>query len=365
VSTDRGDAYEPEADFDRAMRELDALDAAEHARKAKAPDAPLRLVRSEEGSTLYERTQRQALDADEDLDRDYSRCPRLPWDSLHSVIGHGFLPAQFWALAASSGHGKSTVVMNVVMSLAKAGQRVYMLPLEQPAKTMRLYWAALDCGYPTRLVLKNDWGHLPSGAKSDIRDHLGWQRRAGADLVYFSDEPYVNEQKLGAAMLEAKHFDADLLVIDHVHHLRLQGHDRYGAWENMCQALSELPKLYGIPILGAAQLNRGMGPIDKLKAFMPPHVDQIQGGKVLEQNAHVVMACYRPLADHMTADDAKAVRNGASVKPFLQENTIGFHVLKTRIEGTIGDVVKLEYRAGRIICAETESRLAYEARHSL
>lgn len=344
TTPERGDAYEPEPE---------AL-----------PPPSIRLMQTDEGFELLHRTRQQTVAAEDRLALDFTRCPRLPWDSLHAAVGHGMLPDQVWILAASSGHGKSTTVMNVVNALATARKRVYMLPLEQPTDVMRIYWAALDIGLPTALVLKNDWANLPSTAREDLSVHLGWQRAGGADVVHFSDEPFVDEKRLEAAYLEAAEFGADVVVIDHVHRLELSGDD-WRAWKRMCQKLKELAKHYRIPVLGAAQLNRGQGPMDRLKAFLPPHVDQIEGGKVLEQEADVILACYRPLIDAMTSDDAKAVRMGAPVKPFLAEHTIGFHLLKSRITGAVGDIVKLEYRHGKIICPQTEERLTWEKRNGL
>jgi hypothetical protein len=150
------------------------------------------------------------------------------------------------------------------------------------------------------------------------------------------------------------------VLIDHLHRLKLKGNDRYGAWESLCQRITELVKAYRIPVLGSAQINERKQKADRLRPFLPPSVDDIQGGKILEQEATVVMGCYRPLSPVVTQADVRAIRMGASIKPFLQSNTIGFAVLKSRVEGQIGDLVMLDYHNGRITCPETEARIKQE-----
>lgn len=317
----------------------------------------LKLYDRQTAPTLLDRTRDQTFRAEARLDEDFTKCPQTPWDSVNRVIGHGLLPDQFWVLAASSGHGKSTALMNLLAAWVEEGRRVYMLPLEQPTDVMRIYWAALAFNYPTKYVLRNAWHLLPPTAKEYVAEHIRWQRGEGASLVHFSDERFVDEGKLVRAMEEAAEFGAEVVVVDHLHRLGLTGHDRYAAWESMCNRVKELANSFRIPVIGAAQINERKQKGDRLRAFFPPQVDDIQNGKILEQVSDVVMAAYRPLRADITAAEIKEVRMGSPVKPCLAQNTIGIHVLKSRIEGEIGDVLQLGYKGGKITCPETEERM--------
>ncbi len=145
----------------------------------------------------------------------------------------------------------------------------------------------------------------------------------------------------------------------------LEGGNQHAALVNLCQLLKEGAKDFKIPVLCAAQLHRGDG--DVLAPFLPPKPTAIQGGEVVRQESDVAMGLYRPLAANFTAQDAREVRMGQKrIKPYLEPETIGIHILKHRIRGDmLGEILKLGYKHGRIVCRETEDRLAYEQRTDL
>lgn len=303
-----------------------------------------------------QRTRQQGGEARERLAKDFRRAPRLPWDSVHEIIGHGMLPGQLWSVAASSGHGKTTFVMNLLDGLVADRQRVYMLPLEQPAHVVKIHWAALRANVEPHRALTNT---MSADERERVLLEIAWQESVGVDTAYFSDLSFVGVSDLSDAAREAVQFGASLMVVDYVQ--RVQAQD-YSGYRVVVQMLSELAKSYQIAILGTAQLHRGDG--DPVRSFLPPVVDRIEGGKILEQESTVVLGLYRPLLSTFTREDAQAIRMGtAQVKNFFEAKTMGMAVLKSRITGRVGDIVKLGYEKGRILCPQTQSRAAYEARH--
>lgn len=311
-------------------------------------DPPLRLVRSGETPDFASRTHRQVGKARELIHEDFTKCVMLPWSSLHQVIGHGFLPYQLWTAAAESGHGKTTFAMNVVNALVGLGKRVYVIGLEQAACVLRVYIAALQLGFSTRYALANRWRDLPPSAQGAIESALVEQETEG-ELLHFSDIDFLTLRTLPAVLAEAQAFGADLVLIDHVHHVRVEGSNTAGEFVKLCQLLSDFAKKQQIPVLAMAQLNRGQGPQDRLKPYLPPNVNSIQMGKTLEQVSSVVLGLYRPLRPGMTRGAMSQIRAGlASVKDYLKPNTMAVSVLKSRISGDCGEIVDLRYDRGHI-----------------
>lgn len=330
-------------DFDLWLVQHGSPDRTRRSRKDAPPD-------------YAERTRAQGVRARHRLAQDFLRAPRLPWDAVHDVIGHGFLPGQLWSVAASSGHGKTTFVMNLVDGLVADGQTVYMLPLEQPADVVKIHWAALRANVDPVKALTNT---ATRDEQTRIESELAWQESDAVQQVHFSDDSFVGVNGLIRAAQEAKDFGAGVLIVDYVQ--RVQADD-YQGYRRVVQTLCELAKEHQMPVLGTAQLHRGDG--DPVRPFMPPVVDRIEGGKILEQESAVVLGLFRPLVATFSREDALAVRMGqAKIKSFFEPQCMGISVLKSRITGVIGEVVKLEYAHGRIRDPKTDERVRWERDH--
>lgn len=315
--------------------------------KWHGPRIALRLAKPEDVPDFASRTQAQVVRARALIHEDFSRCVHLPWPSLHQVIGHGILPYQLWAIAAASGHGKTTVAMNVVKALVEVGKRVYVVPLEQPTDVMRVYLAALSLGFNTRYALANRWRDLPPSAQGAIESELVRQEDE-AELLHFSDVDFLTVRGVPAVLREAEAFGADLIVIDHIHQIQSEGQHPHAAFTALCQTLQNFTKNRRIPILAMAQLHRGTGPKDRVRPYLPPDVDSVQMGKILEQVAAVVMGWFRPLRRDVTKAEFQRIRLGAPIREFLKPATTAAAVLKSRIGGDIGDIVELTYDRGQI-----------------
>jgi KaiC/GvpD/RAD55 family RecA-like ATPase len=314
----------------------------------------LRLAQAEEPPDFASRTRTQVRRARELIHEDFAQCVQLPWPSLAEVIGHGLLPYQLWTIAAASGHGKTTFAMNLVKAWVEMGKRVYVVPLEQPTDVMRVYLAALTLNFPTRLALANRWREMLNPTAQDAVDAELVRQEDESELLHFSDVDFLTVSGLPAVLKEAQAFGADVILIDHIHHVRVEGHNSAAEFVRLCQTLGDFTKNQRTPIVSMAQLNRGQGPRDRLKPYLPPDVDSIQMGKVLEQVSSVVMGLFRPLVSWVDKAIRARIRLGAPVKPYLKPNTMAVDVLKSRISGDCGEIVDLVYDRGHISDRELE-----------
>lgn len=314
---------------------------------------PLRLADDLDIPDFDARTRTQVRNARDLIHEDWSQCVTMPWPVLHDAIGHGLLPYQLWTIAASSGHGKTTFAMNLVRAWVEQGKRVYVVPLEQPTEVMRVYLAALTLGFPTRLALANKWREILSPAAQDAVDAELVRQQDEAELLHFSDVDFLTVSALPRVLAEAQQFGADVVLIDHVHHILGEGRNRYAEFETICQVMHRFGKDTRIPVVAMAQLHRGQVR-DRLKLYRPPDIETIQNGDVLRQVSSVVLGLFRPLLAMLTKAEEQHIRLGESVKPYLKPNTMGVGVLKSRISGDMGEVVDLRYDRGHLSNPDSE-----------
>lgn len=310
---------------------------------------PLRLAQPGEPPDFAGRTRTQVHRARELIRENFDASVRLPWPSLHRVIGHGLLPYQLWTVAAASGHGKTTAAMNLVKAWVEEGKRVYVIPLEQPTDVMRVYLAALTLGFPTKLALANRWREILNPTAQDAVDAELVRQEDDAELLHFSDVDFLTLRGLPGVLNEAQAFGADVILIDHIHQIQYEGFNANAEFTRICQTLQDFSKNQRIPIIPMAQLHRDKGPRDPLRFYVPPDVDSIQMGKVLEQVSSVVLGLFRPLLANITKQEMQRIRlRQVPVKHFLKPATMAVSVLKSRISGDVGDVVDLTYDRGHI-----------------
>ena len=313
---------------------------------------PLKLATEDEVPDFAMRTRVQVRNARELIYEDFDACVRMPWPALHDVIGHGLLPYQLWTIAAASGHGKTTFAMNLVKAWVEAGKRVYVVPLEQPTEVMRVYLAALTLGFPTKLALANRWREMRPDAQAAVESALV-QQQDESELLHFCEADFLTVSGLPQVLADAQNFGADVVLIDHVHHILGEGGNRYAEFEKICQTLHRFIKDTRIPVVAMAQLHRGQVR-DRLKLYRPPDIETIQMGDVLRQVSSVVLGLFRPLMEHITPFEIGKLRLGGPVRDFLKPATMAVAVLKSRITGDASDVVDLAYDRGHIRNPEPE-----------
>lgn len=307
----------------------------------------------------------QVLEALDRLNIDPARLPRLPWDSVHDVVGP-LWPTDIWCLAAATGNGKTTVAAHLIEAWIAAGRRVYVLSLEQRPAEIRTALAALANNLHPQRCLENAWQKLPKFAEATIRAELKKQITETANRLLFSASEHLSPDNLEHEMLTAYDLSADVVIIDHIHHVDLGAGNQYEALVRFCRRLKAYANQLDLPVLLLAQLHRGEK--DPIAPYMPPNPYSIQGGEVIRQVSSVALGLYRPLVETFDAEDARAVRTGkAKIGKFLEPNTIGLHVMKHRLRGgeAIGELLPLRYAHGRITCPVTAQRATEESRYGL
>jgi hypothetical protein len=187
-----------------------------------------------------------------------------------------------------------------------------------------------------------------------------------AELLHFSDVDMLTVSGLPRVLEEAEAFDAQVILVDHVHNIQGEGRNAHSDFVTICQTLYNFSKNRRIPIVAMAQMHKGTVR-DRVRPYLPPDVEMIQMGDVLRQASSVVIGLYRPLIRQADPKEERSmhqrIRLGESVRPYLKPNTVGAAVLKSRISGDIGDVIDLEYDRGLIRDMETEGRGVYGGRH--
>jgi replicative DNA helicase len=303
----------------------------------------------------------QVLESLERLDIDPLRLPRVPWDSLHEIIG-AIWPTDIWLVGAGTGSGKTTLLAHLAEALLAARRRVYVITLEQKPSELRTAMAALALHMHPQRALENDWAGLGVDAEASLRDELTRQVQELEGRLIFSPSEVMREDTIEDEMRMADRFQADVVIIDHLGQVDAEG---YGALKRFLKRLKREVNTFNLPVIVAAQLGRGDR--DMMRPYRPPTTYDIEGGEVIAQIVSVALGLYRPLVDTFGIEDERAVRRGqAKIRDFLVPQTMGVAVLKHRARGDQrAATLHLGYRNGRIIDPTTAAREALESRYRM
>ena len=304
----------------------------------------------------------QSTEALERLDTDFTKAPRVPWQSVHDLVGP-FLPGTWHIWGAFPGRGKSTAALNLISALAEQGKRVVMLALEQEPSVMRLQWASIALGYNTSLVLENRWYELPRGAKEAIQNHVTWQCEEHAETIRFPADRFLDPAGIPRLFEREAKAGCDLIVIDHLARTAEPG---YLGISLAAKAITEGTRSSGVPALALAQL--GQGPQrDLMKAHTPMQLEDLYGSTVPGQEASVVGNIFWPLSPLATKADIDAVRRREkSVRDILMADKVAMAFCKHRTRGgsALGSTCLLDYKHGKLTDPESRRVEALEERES-
>ncbi|MCP4599098.1 MAG: AAA family ATPase [Proteobacteria bacterium] len=197
----------------------------------------------------------------------------------------GLWPQLLSVVASRPSIGKSCLAVNIATNAALAGKKVLIVSLEDPRRFVewrilaRLGHVALD-RIVQRSLSKQDKDKL-TGAKEIVSGLSLWIKDTGV---------MTSEQIRRLAFSHVDKLDLDLIVIDHLGHIRDNGNNLYEATSKAVRTIANIPKEINIPVLLLHQLNRAVEYRDTKE---PKIADLRQSGEV-EQLARVVWLLHRP-----------------------------------------------------------------------
>jgi replicative DNA helicase len=197
----------------------------------------------------------------------------------------GLWPGLLSVLASRPSMGKSTLALNIAANAALSGKHVLIVSPEDSRRfVMYRLFARFANVALERIVSKR----LSFGERTllrDVRDIIGCLP------AWIDDTPSITSVDVrNIAFRHADEHGLDLLVIDHLGHLRDKGKDLYESTTAAARTIVEIPKQLNIPVLCLHQLSRET---EKRSSKIPELGDLRQTGE-LEQLARVVWLLHRP-----------------------------------------------------------------------
>jgi len=312
------------------------------------------LARDGDERGRHEEVQRgQVGDALDRLQLPSSAYLRLPWSALDAVMG-GIAPAGVHFFCARSGSGKTSFLLSLMCRLHAAGKRIYYAGLESQPQTLRLQWAARVVGCDPGDVLSGEIHRQADGAHlvTKLRAELEQQRTDAYHAVRFSPHATVDQSVMAEICVEAAHFGADILVIDHIDHITADG-SPYQASRKTTDTLLKLTQKYDLRSLVASQINREGLSTDRFRNHRPVREEHVKMGDHKLEIADTMWGIYRPLKDIVKMEEKLAIEDGkAQIDTVLARGVMALNCMKHRAYGSrAGSRVQLGFYRGDVLDA--------------
>lgn len=312
----------------------------------------------------------QIADAVAHLDRHPDTLVRWPFpdlDALTGPMGEG----EVWFVPAFSGGGKTTFIVSAIEAWRQLGKRVYVMPLELQPKRFRTYLACMQTGTPPGDALSGALRADPhrKEERERVREALFAQMQPDfLNRVLISEQRAINVAGLEQGLKEAKSFEADVVIVDHIDHIEGDdpGGSLYAASKAVNHAALRMAQDNGLLLVFTSQLNMEIAKGDKLARYAAPMVQHVQFPSVKLQVATGMVGLFRPLRAPRrdeTLDEyksaIKSARSGEVDAPeALEPNTMGVVAMKLRNYGAREGVrINLGMERGRVTHLPERDRL--------
>lgn len=218
---------------------------------------------------------------------------------------HGLNPGELYLVAARPNDCKSTFVGQVALTVAEMQGRVLLQTPEMSEVGYLMRWACYKADVDFFQAMK---GNITDGQQSQIMQAA----KIISQLPLLVDD--LGTQTIGRIRENVERHEPDLLVVDYLQYLTPDDTraSRVQQVGQLSRGLAQIKSDYNIPVLAAAQLNRG----NEHEKRSPLLVDLRDSGEI-EQDADIVMMNERP-------DKNKPDVAGTS------EETIWMHCRKNR-----------------------------------
>lgn len=320
----------------------------------------LRVVDEAEEPTASDLSAEQTETAIQKLYAPTADAVRFPYPSVHAMVGRTS-PGRLMFVAANTGQGKTTFLLDALDRWAEAGVAIDYLGTEQEPDELRTKWACLRADVPPGVAINLEWDEWPDGElwQERVAEELGKLDDAYRDQIVFSPEKFITLSRIEAAARQAQRRGAHMLIVDHVDRIDVEPKDgnEFLAVKKLIRRLKELARDHRLVMLVASQMNREGRKGDRLANYRPPQLHHMQGGGTKEHEADVVLGLWRPIRDRQPDESPKEYAamlksaTAGNLKPadFTEPNTMAVVLLKHRTWGNReGERTKLHVQHGRI-----------------
>jgi hypothetical protein len=306
----------------------------------------------------------QVIEALTHLERRPEALMRWPFGDLDALTGP-MGPGEVWYLCGFSGAGKTTFVASAIDRWRERGKRVYVMPLELQPWRFRLYLACMALEIHPGDALSGQLRAMPNGdahAEALKLEMLAQTHTPYSERVMIGSERAINVAGLEGALMRAKAFRADVVIIDHIDHIEPNAGNGngYADAKAVNHALLRMAQDNGLLIVATSQLNNAVvgGGQDHLARYQPPREHHVLMGGKKREVATGMIGLFRPTRAQLPNESGeefaaalKAARAGhAEPHTVLEPHVVGVSAMKLRNYGQHeGKRVTLGFRSGRVV----------------
>lgn len=201
----------------------------------------------------------------------------------------GFQPTELIVLAARPSMGKTALVCNIAMSVAKAGKGVLLFSLEQSKLELAERLLCIHAKISGHKLRK---GELDEFEQSTLMEAANELRTFP---IFIDDQAGRTMSQISAIARRLKRrSQMDMVVIDYLQ--LIESEDRNTPREQQISSITRrlkfLAKDLNIPVIALAQLNRGV----EQREDKRPRLSDLRESGAIEQDADIVMFLHRPEA---------------------------------------------------------------------
>lgn len=211
---------------------------------------------------------------------------------------NGLHGGELIVLAARPGVGKSTMAMNIVENVAKAGKTVAVYSLEMSNEQLVERLLSSMSGVPLKFI-KN--GQLPCGESDFTKLYVAQDIISTAMKVYGNDYANIRPSEIASQCrrLKAQH-GLDMIVIDYIQLMNSDTKDvsqgRQNEVASITRALKLIAKELNVPVIALSQLKRD-AEIRNIKGEKTgggePVLSDLRESGAIEQDADIVLFIHR------------------------------------------------------------------------
>lgn len=203
----------------------------------------------------------------------------------------GFRPSEFLVLAARPAMGKTALMLNMAIAVAKKAGAVLVFSLEQSRIELSERLLSAEARVDSHKMRQGD---LTAPQQYDIQQAI---EKLSKVPLFIADDGGVTVTRIAAICRRmARQHDLKLVIIDYLQLIEVDKEERRQPREQQVAAMTRRLKLLakdlGVTVIALAQLNRSV----ESREDKRPKLSDLRESGAIEQDADIVMFLHRPEA---------------------------------------------------------------------